>query len=90
MLGKHGGARPGAGRPRGSGKPKLLAACPPGMDPIEFLLSVMTDASIDIRLRIQAAKAVLPYCAKRPAEVLPAPDGETGCDSWDVILGGKK
>ena len=57
--GKHGGARPGAGRP--TKPPQLLPMLPVGADPLAFLLAVMNCPEADIKLRIDAAKAALPY-----------------------------
>lgn len=34
-------------------------------DPKAFLLAVMNDPSAELRLRIQAAKALLPYCESK-------------------------
>jgi len=65
----HGGARVGAGRPakppaklKDSG---LLTKALQQGDPKAFLLAVMADADNDARLRVDAAKALLPYeCQK--------------------------
>ena len=65
MAGKRGmtgggGARQGAGR-----KPKTLnvelSKLDKGTDPKEFLLSIVSDECADPRVRIDAAKALLPY-----------------------------
>ena len=53
-----GGARAGAGRPR---KPPVLLDLPTVNDPLVFLLAVMNDSTIDVSLRLDAAKALLPY-----------------------------
>lgn len=53
-----GGARPGAGRPPKGPEPINVGAIE---DPMEFLLSVMKETSADGKLRIDAAKAVLPF-----------------------------
>jgi phage terminase small subunit len=53
-----GGARPGAGRPP---KPPPKAPESDSEDAKTFLIGVMTDAKVDARLRIDAAKALLPY-----------------------------
>ena len=53
-----GGARPGAGRPRNL---RQLLDVSPCADPLSFLLAVMDDTRADIRQRIAAAKALMPY-----------------------------
>ena len=69
-----GGARPGAGRPRGSRNrltTEMLevvgsmrdakATIGNGELPLEFLLEVMRDPARPVELRIEAAKAAAPY-----------------------------
>jgi hypothetical protein len=54
----------------GATSPVATALTPPvaGSDPRRFLLDVMNDVSVDLALRIEAAKALLPYTdACRPA-----------------------
>lgn len=60
-----GGARPGAGR-----KPKEspIIEVPEGEDPKRFLLAVMNDNGEDARLRIDAAKALMPYMHQKVGE----------------------
>ena len=62
-----GGARPGAGR-----KPKALNAelikMEKGSDPKAFLLALMEDESADPRLRIDAAKCLMPFCHPKLGE----------------------
>ena len=62
-----GGARKGAGR-----KPKALNVelikMEKGTDPKEFLLSIVGDECADPRVRIDAAKALLPYTHPRLGE----------------------
>lgn len=67
-----GGARPGAGRPKSP--PELIA--PKAFDgktrfasPLEFLLAVMNDASADAKIRVDAAKALLPFKHQRQGEI---------------------
>jgi hypothetical protein len=66
-----GGARRGAGRKQGTKNPRTIArtqaarllpfcACP-----LEWLLALMTDDRQDLRLRIDAARALMPYCHAR-------------------------
>lgn len=72
VKGRSGGARPGAGRPKSP--PELIA--PRAFDgktrfasPLEFLLAVMNDATADAKVRVDAAKALLPYKHQRQGEV---------------------
>lgn len=60
-----GGARPGAGRPR---KPPVLATLPQSNDPKVFLLALMNDDTLDMVLRLDAAKALMPYCHAKKVE----------------------
>jgi hypothetical protein len=82
----HGGKRPGAGRPR---KLMLGSASSLKQMPLEYLLAVMRDENVDLRLRIAAAKAALPYCGKKVVEDAVAPDA-VDRDSWANILKFKK
>lgn len=69
-----GGARPGAGRPRKtivlpeSALPVLEAPEMKDGSPGAHLLSVVRDATADPKLRVDAAKALLPYCHAKVAE----------------------
>lgn len=62
-----GGARPGAGRPLGSKNPRTIAAnkaarlLPFADDPLQWLLTLMGDPRQDSRLRLDAARTLLPY-----------------------------
>ena len=61
-----GGARPGAGR-----KPKpptIVQVAQSHDDPAAFLVSVMNDAGADAKLRVDAAKALMPYKHARLGE----------------------
>lgn len=66
-----GGARRGAGRKRGTMNPRTIARAeaarllPYCTDPLAWLLSLMGDARQDLRLRIEAARALMPYCHAR-------------------------
>lgn len=57
----HGGYREGAGR-----KPDPVQLCllPDTDDAMQFLLATMNDNGIDLRLRIDAAKAILAHQKK--------------------------
>ena len=65
----HGGARPGAGRKPGTinrfSKDLLDKAAQSGQLPVDYMLGVMRDESLDTRLRIDAAKAAAPYVHQR-------------------------
>jgi phage terminase small subunit len=65
VKGASGGPRENAGGPReGAGKPpkpQPLVDVPETDDPQEFLASVMNDKKADARLRIEAARALMPY-----------------------------
>src|SRR5690242_14333633 len=77
MSGGHGGRRAGAGRPAGSGwkpaiikmraisaeqKAQIIAS---DRDPMNFLLDVVSDESLDIQTRLTAAVAATPYLHPR-------------------------
>jgi hypothetical protein len=66
-----GGKRPGAGRPRGSLTKKsqeiLVAAAAAGEQPLEYLLRIMRDPSVDARTRLDVAIAACPYLHPRLA-----------------------
>ena len=65
----HGGARAGAGRKAGGtnrfNQWLLERAEASGILPVDYLLGVMRDESLDTRLRIDAAKAAAPYVHQR-------------------------
>jgi phage terminase small subunit len=65
-LKKHGGKRAGAGRPPA---PPVLSSTPGNGDPLAFLLAVMGDTKADTRLRVEAARAALPYVHQKTNEV---------------------
>jgi hypothetical protein len=66
-----GGKRPGAGRPRGSLTKKsqeiLIAAAAAGEQPLEYLLRIMRDPTVDARTRLDVAIAACPYLHPRLA-----------------------
>ena len=62
---QHGGARPGAGRPK---SPPVLMAGAGSADPLVFLRDVMNDRELDMRLRIDAAKAMMPFTHQKKGE----------------------
>jgi len=66
VKGRSGGARPGAGRPKK--EPDILAVASTFDDPAKFLRAVMNDIASDAKLRVDAAKALLPYVHARKGE----------------------
>lgn len=67
MANGHGGKRTGAGRPPGAlnrrtvASNRAIASLPTFDDPLEFLRAVMGNADVLMRIRIDAAKALMPY-----------------------------
>lgn len=62
-----GGARKGAGRPQGSrNKPRLILDMPATDCPLQWLMALMNRADVRLRLRMNAAKALLPYAHTKP------------------------
>jgi len=69
----HGGARPGAGRPRGSVNIRsseiIKKIEESGMTPLDFLVSVYQDPQASRTERLQAARAAAPFCHARLSNV---------------------
>ena len=66
VKGRSGGARPGAGR-----KPKEPAVLPLSVqydDPLAFLKAVMNDAGSEAKIRVDAAKALMPFVHQKLGE----------------------
>lgn len=61
-----GGARPGAGRPKK--QPEVIDLSVQYDDPEKFLRAVMNDSATDAKLRIDAAKALMPYIHAKKGE----------------------
>lgn len=61
-----GGARPGAGRPKKT--PEIIDLSVQYDDPEKFLRAVMNDSATDAKLRVDAAKALMPYIHVRKGE----------------------
>jgi phage terminase small subunit len=101
LPGRSGGARPGAGRPR-----KTMVLDDPSMagqstapdikpgTPAAYLLSVVHDVAAEPKMRIDAAKALLPYMHARCGEAVmskaaasdkAALDAHKGTD-WATLL----
>jgi len=74
----HGGARPGAGKPKGSvAKADAKArekAAQSGVTPLEYLLQIMRDELQPQEDRMDAAKAAAPYVHAKLANVSVAGD----------------
>lgn len=70
-MAKVGGARPGAGRPKGSLNKKhadmLASISETGQTPVEYMLSIMRNEQADTRDRAWAAEKAAPYIHARPA-----------------------
>ena len=64
--GRSGGARPGAGRP--PKEPAILVLAASYDDPLKFLKAVMNDSGSDAKLRVDAAKALMPFVHPRIGE----------------------
>lgn len=70
---KHGGSRPGAGRPRGAPNRKTRelqqAVAASGITPLDFMLSVMRNEAADLAERLEAAKSAAPYVHPKLATI---------------------
>ena len=68
-----GGARPGAGRPRGArnrkSREKAEAIERSGLTPLDYMLKVMRNPKSDAAVRLDAAKSAAPYVHARLAAV---------------------
>src|SRR6516162_759717 len=62
--------------------PQTHAYDDPSLDPLEFLQAVYRDQTLPMSIRIDAARALLPYTEPRPAR---APSSHLGCK---IIIGG--
>ena len=57
-----GGRRAGAGRPLGSrNRPRLIHGLPETSDPLQWLLALVNRNDAPMRLRVSAAKALMPF-----------------------------
>ena len=63
---RRGGVRPGAGRPKSG--PVLLPDLPATNDPLAFLLALVNEPTADMRLRLNAAVALMPYVHAKAGE----------------------
>lgn len=72
---KHGGARPGAGRPAGSLNKRSVAAIEkvaeqfPDWSPLQHFATVANDETLEPSIRLDAAKAAAPFIHPRPKPV---------------------
>ena len=64
-----GGKRPGAGRPPGAQNKKTLETAEAieasGMTPLDYMITVMRDKSVEPAMRLDAAKGAAPYVHAR-------------------------
>ena len=86
----HGGARSNAGRKPGSlsrfNREMVERASSGGDLPLDYMLEVMRDESLSIRLRIDAAKAAAPYVHQRLSAIaVDLTTSEVGCRAWPDI-----
>lgn len=69
----HGGARPGAGKPKGTvskfNDAARAKAASEGITPLDYMLGVLRDTKQDSETRMDAAKAAAPYLHARLAAV---------------------
>jgi hypothetical protein len=72
-MAKTGGARPGAGRPKGSLSRRhvevLAGATASGLTPVEYMLSIMRDEAADEKRRAWAAEKAAPFIHPRPTPI---------------------
>lgn len=77
-----GGARAGAGRPKGAATVKTReiaeAALADGLSPLQYLLNLMRDEGADEAKRLDAAKAAAPYIHPRLSNVEANVNGKLG------------
>lgn len=62
IMAGHGGRRKGAGRPAGSrNKPRLIDDLPITDCPEKWLLALVNHTAAPLRVRVNAAKALMPF-----------------------------
>ena len=64
--GRSGGARAGAGRPKK--EPVILTLSVTYDDPLAFLKAIMNDNGTEAKLRVDAAKALMPFVHPKKGE----------------------
>ena len=87
-----GGARPNAGRKPGTlnrfNRELLERAAEGGQLPLDYMLEVMRDKSLDTRLRIDAAKAAAPYVHQKLSAIsIDLAKPEVTHEEWLKTLG---
>ena len=87
-----GGARPNAGRKPGTlnrfNRELLERAIEGGQLPLDYMLEIMRDQSLDPRLRIDAAKAAAPYVHQRLSAIsIDLAKPEVTHEEWLKTLG---
>ncbi len=85
-----GGKRPGAGRPKGSAVVRTSEVARKlsedgGQTPLDYLLSVMRDEGQPLAVRMDAAKAALPFMHPRQASIQMHHEGGIGIKVEDVV-----
>jgi hypothetical protein len=86
-----GGARPGAGRPKGTGKlqrqrqAQVATAESMGLTPLEFMLRIMNDPAEDPTRRDRMAQAAAPYVHAKLAPRAAAPAEPTAPEKAAAI-----
>ena len=63
-----GGVRPGAGRPKKVSHETVLAAYGAGLSPLEYMLKVIRDETVDVLRRDRMAVAAASYCHPKVAD----------------------
>ena len=88
-----GGYRPGAGRPKGSKNQRTVLleegaqkAAEGGLAPLDHLLAVMRDEDQPSNIRMDAAKAALPYCHAKLAPQHVTNDEAMSHEDWLELL----
>lgn len=76
-----GGARAGAGRPKGSANKRTREiadkAASEGLTPLEFMLQILRDEKAEMGQRFEAAKHAAPYIHPKLSNVDATVDGES-------------
>ena len=83
MAGKNGGARPGAGRPRGAKSvvtEEAIKRAGAGETPLEYMLRVMRDEGTPLDRRDKMAIGAAPYMHAKAVEL-------TGADGTELFDG---
>lgn len=95
-----GGPRPGAGRPKGSGKglpheqghQQIALAKAKGLTPLEYMLGVMNNEAEEPARRDRMAQAAAPYVRAKlapkaaGADELPSTEQKTAEAEWNDLL----